>query len=101
MLLKHNEQEKALLNAKETSDELEKSIADIVNEFLNTPSDGCKVNKWLLTLPEKDAEAINMFKTMKSEKIANLYRALASSKQGVPFKASSFRSHLKGLCKCQ
>lgn len=60
----------------------------------------CVVGLWVDTLDEESKKA---FQQLMDKRIAcePLYRDLINSEQDIPFKSTSFRTHMRGFCICQ
>jgi hypothetical protein len=66
-----------------------------------TSEPACMVADWLLTL--NDEEAQEFIECMKVPNLSalGLYNALVKQGIDLPFRATTFRSHVKGYCICQ
>lgn len=59
----------------------------------------CVVAAWVLTLNEDEQKIINKLIETRAVVVASLYKDLNS--EGVPFKLTAFRAHMRGYCTCQ
>jgi hypothetical protein len=76
-------------------------LADTLRAFVDAPSEGCSVNKWLNSQDEEINSLFNEIIIKKGTKnLRALYDAL-SKQEELPFKLTLFRQHLGGYCSCQ
>jgi hypothetical protein len=73
-------------------------LGDIIKTHLEQTTPRCTVGKWVLSLDTPDQNEFNTLFDMKIN-YASFYRLLEKSTQ-VPFKLTSFKSHMRGDCSC-
>ena len=76
-------------------------LKEALQELLDTPSQGCVVNKWLLKQDPEVQETITKL-IEHGVSFSSLYTVIVNnSENSIPFSKSSFFVHLKGTCPCQ
>jgi hypothetical protein len=76
-------------------------MLDILKKHLEEAPFQCVVSVWISGLKEEEQSAFNLLITNRAKiNIAVLYKDLALQ-EGLPFKVTVFRSHMKGYCTCQ
>lgn len=75
-------------------------LEQILEEFINAPSEGCVVNRWIAQQPSHIQELLEQVKNKKEINLQNLYKAMSKTTE-LPFKVTIFRMHIGGQCKCQ
>lgn len=68
--------------------------------LLQTQPFKCVVGSWVESLSEEEQKAFNICLTSPGLNASKFYSTLASEVE-LPFKATVFRSHVKGYCTCQ
>lgn len=61
---------------------------------------GCGVARWLTTLNKEEGEAFLECLDTPGVTALGLYNTLLSNGIALPFKQTSFRSHVNGYCSC-
>ena len=61
----------------------------------------CAVAKWLNSLDKEEASAFLDCMNVPGLSAAGLYNAIVAQGIDLPFKATLFRTHVKGYCTCQ
>lgn len=77
-------------------------IIDIIESHLNPSQEAfsCIVGKWESTLTEEEQQGLETLKALPTLNTSSLYRSL-NSREELPFKPTSFKSHMRGYCPCQ
>jgi tryptophanyl-tRNA synthetase len=74
-------------------------------EFLVDKPSECSVQKWLNTLTSEDQgnylRVEEKYRAGANISMVHVYKALAEEVSNLPFKLTSFRSHMNGTCTCQ
>jgi len=74
-------------------------LDDLLLQHLNAAPSKCSFGKWFEEQPEKSQELFTQVLQKKNINIAALYETLTQLGE-LPFKATTFKSHLRGVCKC-
>lgn len=74
-------------------------IADVLREHLDgtTVSQKCKMGVWLETQEDNVIDLFNEVAKNSSINISAIYHSLSND---LPFKATTFKLHIKGTCTC-
>lgn len=75
-------------------------ILDILEEQLSTPTTKCVVGRWVVSLTTEEQNGLEKIKELPKYNLVNLYRKL-NERTELPFKLTSFKSHMRGVCTCQ
>lgn len=85
----------------------EAAIREVLSTHLEPKPAECVVQKWQNSQPFSNREMLNKIRALNMDEdkkkhtdIAELYKAL-TSETALPFKVTSFRSHMRGYCVCQ
>lgn len=74
-------------------------LGDLLSQHLNAEPAKCVFGAWLDQQEESDQELFNQVIQKKNLSIAALYETLTQLGE-LPFKATTFKSHIRGVCKC-
>lgn len=75
-------------------------LKDALHDLLQTSTEGCVVNRWILT---KEPEVQQLFEKLKVKQrlnLAEVYRAIIKDEGSIPFGKSMFNYHMRGECSC-
>lgn len=75
-------------------------FSDIIEQYLNDADAKCTFGVWLDKQSKSDQENFALLLQKKSINVASLYRAMTTLND-LPFKSTTFKSHVRGDCKCQ
>lgn len=75
-------------------------LLDIIESHAKTASSKCSVGKWVDTLEPEEQTAINNLVNSDNLNATSLFLAIEKQIK-LPFKITSFRSHMRGYCSCQ
>jgi len=77
----------------------------LFTEFLEDEKFECTVKKWLNELTSEDqseyAVLESIYRAGAKIDISKVYNKLLDGTDSLPFKLTSFRTHIKGVCTCQ
>lgn len=75
-------------------------FSEIIKQHLNAADAKCNFGAWLETQSKADQEGFALLMQKKPINVASLYRSMTSLAD-LPFKSTTFKSHVRGDCKCQ
>lgn len=75
-------------------------FSDIIKQHLNAADAKCTFGAWLETQSKTDQEGFALLMQKKPINVASLYRSMTTLSD-LPFKSTTFKSHVRGDCKCQ
>lgn len=75
-------------------------ILDILEEQLVPRKAKCSVGKWVDTLNPEEQQVLEKIKATGVYNLSELYRKL-DERTELPYKMTSFKSHMRGVCTCQ
>jgi hypothetical protein len=75
-------------------------LLDIIENHSKLLSSKCSVGKWTDTLEQKEQEALNTLINNSKLNASSLFAAIEQQVK-LPFKLTTFRSHMRGYCSCQ
>ena len=75
-------------------------ILDILEEQLQEKTGVCSVGKWISKLEPEEQDALQKIQQIQTYNLSELYRKLADRTE-LPYKLTSFKSHMRGVCTCQ
>lgn len=76
-------------------------FSDIIKQHLNAADAKCSFGAWLDKQNKEDQEGFALLMQKQSINVASLYRSMTSVLEDLPFKSTTFKSHVRGDCKCQ
>lgn len=80
-------------------------MVDAFADFLVDKKFECSVKKWLNTLSTEDQQNYliieQRYRTGANITVSAIYAALLAELETLPFKLTSFRTHMNGACTCQ
>lgn len=74
-------------------------LKDLLESHLNTPTEGCSVNRWIVTLPDEEQTLLKKLSEKKGLNLTTFFNAL-TKESNIPFKLTTFKSHMRGACVC-
>lgn len=75
-------------------------LLEIIEDYAKTASSKCSVGKWVDTLEKEEQDALNSLINSESLNATSLFLAIEKQVK-LPFKVTTFRSHMRGYCTCQ
>jgi hypothetical protein len=75
-------------------------FSEIIKQHLNDADAKWTFADWLHQQSKSDQEGFALLMQKKSINVANLYRSMTTLTD-LPFKSTTFKSHVRGDCKCQ
>jgi len=77
------------------------SFLDVITEILEVPTEGCIVNRWVLTLDEPHQKALELIKSDATNRnITQLFALIKERRGSMPFAVTAFKRHFGGYCPC-
>lgn len=73
-------------------------LADLLLQHLNESKPQCRFGKWLETQDEQIQDLFDKLMKKENKNISAIWSDLQST--GVPFKSSTFKTHMRGGCQC-
>jgi len=73
-------------------------LADLLLQHLNESKPQCRFGKWLENQDEQIQDLFEQLMKKESKNISAIWSDLQST--GVPFKSSTFKTHMRGACQC-
>jgi hypothetical protein len=73
-------------------------LADLLLQHLNDAKPQCMFGKWLVEQEDEIQDLFNQLMKKEKKNISAIWSDLNST--GVPFKASTFKTHMRGDCSC-
>lgn len=75
-------------------------LLEIIESHANAVPSKCSVGKWIETLTSEEQTALNGLVKNDNLNATSLFLALEEQVK-LPFKITTFRSHMRGYCSCQ
>lgn len=75
-------------------------LEQVLKDFVNAPTEGCVVNRWINQQTPEVQELLEQAKTKKDVNLHTLFKVMNKAAE-LPFKVTIFRMHIGGQCKCQ
>jgi len=75
-------------------------LLDIIESHAKSLPSKCSVGKWINTLEPEEQDAFNGLINSDELNATSLFLALEKQIK-LPFKITTFRSHMRGYCSCQ
>jgi len=76
-------------------------LIDIINKHLNAADSKCSFGAWLAQQGKAEQDGFELLMKKKPVNVASIYRSLTIEVEDLPFKSTTFKSHMRGDCKCQ
>lgn len=73
-------------------------LVDILLQHLNDTKPKCSVGKWLLEQDQELQEVFALLVKKDKKNISSIWRDISS--EDLPFKSTTFKSHMRGDCSC-
>lgn len=76
-------------------------LSDIIKRHLDAADSKCAFGAWLAQQAQEDQDGFALLMKKQPLNIASIYRSLTLEIENLPFKSTTFKSHMRGDCKCQ
>lgn len=74
-------------------------LKNLLESHLNIPTEGCAAGNWVTTLPDEEQTLLKKLSEKKGLNLTKFFAEL-SKESNLPFKLTTFKSHMRGACAC-